>query len=552
MAAKVFQVIRRTFEVLALLILIVAVIRIAREVPTWDVIFSVLLQVATAVIAWLFSLVADGLRQRQVLKNAASVERPVDVVALKRDVDQQGAMSLERAQLFASLLIHPADYFLRIAESANPMEGHTTVSSKYTIALPVVNLNESVVLPLMLKDRGVLTDGLKVLNAEGKRLSSVVQRTQIGFLAAVCRSLITAGSDKKTLTQYIREVEPRVLKVLSSKVPGSAIEYLELLDSIYAIRDTSKSPEWIDIIPLYLRELRTRIPILVEVPPLDPSKPLSKDIGGSRTIVRYTVDQDIPLAGKTWDSFRGSKWDDFKRLLRNAVLLVFVVLGVRPNRVLVPLDNADRCQSYHLQCDGPPDLVYLGDQYLDPPMDGSTWEFKPRRGQSYSHLYVQDGQQYKGRHFESVFYEIPPGSTGIAAAVAFAGSFGLAILGLHQLRWSPDPSFGSATLVLGLPGAIAAFVGFGRTAGFLRGSFRARISTIVSLLTALVGLMSVALVTRTTVYSATIVSTDLSDLPPIFIFWLVLFGVQSLNLVSVTSLWIYRAFVYWAAKTSYH
>jgi hypothetical protein len=103
-----------------------------------------------------------------------------------------------------------------------------------------------------------------------------------------------------------------------------------------------------------------------------------------------------------------------------------------------------------------------------------------------------------------------------------------------------------------LPGAIIAFLGLGRTGGFLRGSFRARLSTLVSLVIALLGTVASVVVERDDPYSPTLLSEDMTGaLDPIVAFAAIVIGVQLLNTAWIIGLWLYRSYVYWAARTSY-
>jgi len=543
------RILRRVFQVFCGLFIVLCAVLVIVLGPSWPSVVGVVDYLGLAVICGILALVAAGIRQWRVFRAPEDPPRSLSEELALEDVAEWGArIELEQAELFCNLILDPATFFLRIAESATPMEGHTLLSSKLTAELPAGLLSKGVMLPVLVKDRGVLTDGLKIFDGDGHRTSSVATRQQVGFLGAVCRHYVTAAGDQALFEAYRDTAESGVVRILTAQQPVDGVDFLEVIAALDALTIRAKDPSRIQVLALFLRELRTRVPLLVELTESTPN--LSTPIG---SLVRITVDQDIALTDRDWIGDTGAKrFPRIRRWFLNARFLVMVVFGVKANEILIPVDNADRCQSYHLQCKGLPDVAYLGDQHLDRVNDGSSRRIKARRGQSYSHLYIQEGKEYSGLYFQNSFYEIPPGSTGLAVAVAFAALFGLWLLGWHQLKWTEDTQLGTATVLLGLPGAIAAFLGFGRTAGFLRGSFRARLSTIVSLITALVGLTSVALASRSTPYASDLMARDLAMLPPIFIFWLVLLGTQSVNLVATVCLWLYRAFIYWTAKTSYH
>lgn len=505
---------------------------------TWSNVATVCLLLGAAVIAYGVFTVVVLVRQQQLFSLPEERFEPVEAAAVLREADSIFAkVPINEAKLFSELIVNPYNHFQRIAESVTPMEGYLLVSTKLTISVPVSTASESgtespILLPLLTKERGQLSDGLKILNGDGKRVSSVIQREALGYYVACCRRLASAAG---VLARYSNEVEPLVVQLVSSPEQVDVDDYFELLDRLYAL--PARNPEHVEVLALLLGQLGVLYPILVAAP----RSPSATTVGGASQTLRYTVDQDVTLISSSLS------WRNVRAGLRPLVMLA---VGVRSNIVHIPLDNAVRAESYHVQCNGLGDGMYLGDQHLEKVYDGSSRRIKARRGQAYSHLYLQGARNYRNVVFTNWFYEVPPGSTGFAVAVAAMTLFGITVLGLNHLHWSAPSSLSPATLLLGLPGAIAAFLGIGRTAGALGGSIQTRASTFVSLIIALCGLLIAAAFTRNTQYYAGLYSDDLEKLPFALVVWMTVLVAQLLNLIWIGTAWLARSYIYWLARRS--
>jgi hypothetical protein len=544
--ARALDGVRHTLTGCSLASLVLAIVLVIVLTNKPEQVQSVVVVVVVSMTFGFLSLVVHIIRQ-WVMFRLPDI-RPlngftVDATGIEAEFDR---IDTDHAQLFASLLLEPARYFVRIAESVLPQAGHTQISAKMSITLP--EFTQRMLIPLVISERGELLDGLKIFDGSGHRISSTGRELSVSFTAAVFRRLIHDIGGDELLGAYVSNVEVHVLAVLTSPA-ADYLPYLLAVDDILALDVPPDARGNLYFVTFLLQELSARSPTFVEFPTDCGSEQPARTAAGIR--LRLTVDRDSPLIGRRFDALTGSiskAW--LKDIYSNAFLLLKIVIGVRPNNVGVPLDNADRCKSYHLQVDGDPDEVYLGDQHLPIVTDGSRVHVKGRRGQSYSHILIQNGRNYTGRYFSTWFYEIPPGAVGYSAVVAFASLLGLCVFAITQLHWVPGATNTLATALFGLPSAVAAFLGLGRSRRFLSESIVARASTIGSLAASIIGLTATLVLTRSEQYTGTLFSEDIAILRPVLIAWAVLVGAQTLNLIWVGLQFLYRSIVYWFARKS--
>lgn len=169
------------------------------------------------------------------------------------------------------------------------------------------------------------------------------------------------------------------------------------------------------------------------------------------------------------------------------------LFGIRVTAISVPLYNAGRALSYHLEVVGP-EQTYLARQST---FEGEAEKDVPgfvvasrRRGQRHAHLYVRASGHTDLLAFNALFYERMPGSMAPAAVSAIS---------VAVLTWLAYASIGRtglfdnweyAALVLAFPAAISIWVGVDSERRLLQGVLSARIST---LLTVAVGVIAAAL-----------------------------------------------------------
>jgi hypothetical protein len=498
-------------------------------------------------IAWLLLL---AWRKVRVVRARKPLVNGPDLQNLGARIESCFAgLTKRQARFFSTTVLDPGLSTLRISETARPFAGHINIVANISIQLPAYYSNSGLAIPLLFKSRDALTDGLTVTGGDGKRKSTLTQANSIAFEAAACRRLVASAGGRSLLRRYVESIEPSVLIVLGSQRFEASVVIASLgsaIDRMLTGRSQKHRDALIRVF-LLVRQLWTAYPILVAIEPPAVGQSVGRD-----TITRYSVEQDLVLSRKAFNSKGSGPQSWFGRWVSNVKLFLLFLLGLKPADISIPLYNADRCQSYHLQCKLSEERSYLGDQRLEPHGDLDAANVAPIRGQSFSHLHVTEGTGFSDRQFRNWFYEIPPGSSGVAAMVAAAVLFGQCFLAIHQLNWANDGAgFGSATLLLGLPGTVIALFGVGRTAGFLHGSFIGRISTLVSLVTSLMAIAAVALLARNTAHYPALVIDDLRKLPADLIFWIVLLLAQVLNLIVSISAWVYWTYLYWAVKRSY-
>jgi hypothetical protein len=478
-ALRPLAVLRAISRIVTVVLLMTAVVLVVNLPGSWPSVIAIAIVAASAIGTLAAGLVLGAIRQQLLLRLPDQAQGKVSSEQITPAVEARAeSMTLAQAVLFADLITEPRRYFARIAESATLMEGHTLISMKYTIELPARSAGWATMVPLLTKSRGTLTDGLKLYNADQKRISSVPFRTQLAHCAAVCRVLVEPARRAK----YVDHIEPTLIEHLGANGEVPSIVIHEIVESIRGLYRDAKPTARGNTLILVVRQMLDRVAVLVEVEPDAVIADGAKAASPAFRHHRFTLDQDIALINRSWDPRRNIGWRARPwALARNLKALLMVLMDIKHNEVLIPLDNADRARSYHLQCDGLP---------------------------------------------------------------------GVALLGLSQLHWTPQPISTTGALLLGLPGAVAAFVGVGRTGGFLRGSLIARLSTLVSLVVALIALGNGFVRESSKAFTPTIVADDLVALDDLLVFWLVMWGAQAVNILAVGLLWLYRSFAYWAARTS--
>jgi hypothetical protein len=185
-----------------------------------------------------------------------------------------------------------------------------------------------------------------------------------------------------------------------------------------------------------------------------------------------------------------------------------LMLGSRPVDLLLELDNAPTCQSYHLvtAC---PEGLYLREQELEgideyfsghgrrqtlvPPY----YRVRQRLGQPHAHFYARffptpkviDGVREPLPDLKLSFYETPPGSQFRASVVSLSSFILIWIVGYalsRSAKLDHDIGTDAPTILLAFPAIIAAWLGFDNPARrLLEGTLGARISLIGSALAAI-------------------------------------------------------------------
>jgi hypothetical protein len=172
-----------------------------------------------------------------------------------------------------------------------------------------------------------------------------------------------------------------------------------------------------------------------------------------------------------------------------------LALGVRLNRVYVPISEAYRTASYHLEIEGRQG-TYFADGELQPPaLEGrerlllGAYQSQPRRGQRRSHLYLRNVDGKPGAYYLARFFERAPGSFAGTTIVALVSTVLIGALWLVETRAMGAASDARTLLpaLLALPVAVAAFIGLEREASSRHPSLASRFVGIATAFLSLAG-----------------------------------------------------------------
>lgn len=219
------------------------------------------------------------------------------------------------------------------------------------------------------------------------------------------------------------------------------------------------------------------------------------------------------------------------------------LLGIRPAIIGGFLRNANRAASYHIQIRGP-EGSYLARQRIAQAPSGeqvdlsdSQYALRSRLGQRVAHLYIRNGKNFKRRYLVCHFFERVPGSLG-AATMSALGAAVLVVIGAitslgygHLGRTSPD----LVAVLLAFPAIAGGWLGLDQVHNIFGGVLMARMSLIVTIVTALTASAFYALGPSDTG------STAAFSARPGLAVWMMLSGVAIINLAACMGGWLLRA-----------
>jgi ADP-ribose pyrophosphatase YjhB (NUDIX family) len=424
--------------------------------------------------------------------------------------------------MIIGLLTQPSAYLDRITESVSPGVTESTIHANFTIRLPSSACGSVLLLPLYHQWRGYLTDGLRFFTAHNERLSTASQETGIVVLAAVLRRLLLNAAPS-CLPDYIRYTEPDVIAYLASDTPQNLRSATALIDRITIHLPAGEDANYVGAL---LKSVRWRYPIMVFV-------------GCSSGLHRGALDHRlrVRMESRVIPYLLRAKQPIFAAWMLHQRDRLRRIFGIRPVIFSVPLTNAARCASYHLEVRGPRGS-YLGRQRIAEYPSGSTvvlrdaeYKMRMRQGQSYSHLYIRHGRGFERYFFENHFYERSPGS--IAEACLPAAGAAVLIwfsafvrLSHRQLDVSPE----LVAILLAFPAVIGVIAGTG-VVGRRVVALGARISGLVT--------VSVSLAASGYLFFGPAGSTSQASLiaRPGAPLWLFLATVASLNVFACIVSW---------------
>lgn len=458
------------------------------------------------------------------MRSDKDLEAEIESVLVR--VDALNSMTPLAAVRFLYLLAFPDKAFDRMSDSAEPLTRSLSLTT--TGSLKVQGREgEVVVVPLLMRYRGTLEDGLRFFDGSGDRISSLTHVETSAYCLAVVRTIIRSWNPSIELF-YRREAEKRLAEIIYRDEVLEKDGITETINFVAALAPKYVHEESVDNLKQFISALQSRQPLCIAVP-LDRNSHLFREVSHedrNEPISPSEVDRPAEAAGNSPPSdapnaaqgassmapetftlrlsarrrtvvefnynLRGRANSHAQRKGRRSLVdLIRTAFGIRATLISVPLINAGRAASYHLDVLGP-EGTYLARQWTALEEDpAATLPGKvvaqPRSGQRHAHLYVKGASQTELYVYSAQFYERMPGSM----APAFASSFSLAVLvwlGITALVPSGNELFRNweyAGLVLAFPSAISIWLGVDSGRRLSEGVLAARVITLVTVVLAI-------------------------------------------------------------------
>lgn len=458
--------------------------------PRWSADLVAIMTLASLGLLSAGAYIVLSYRKRTSRAVSEDVPRPPSDDSVPEEVgsfigrDGMAMLGEEQALVFVEALIHPTSIFTRISERVTSY--HRSVASRASITLSIaasVDGTEKVdfVVPLLAPRKGQVQDGLRLLDGDGKRISTLPSTLQRVFCAAIVRYLVWESGDASYL-RYIDEdsgLEKRVWGLLAGDNPAPSAVIDAVVADVLVLPSEENGEEPLKYAGEVIRTLAQYNPICVVIG----TEELLK--GKWPYQFRFTVERrSIPRIQDAPNSPAGSTWFDTLDSLRLA-------LGVRLNRIYYPLTFAYRTRSYHLEVEGP-EGTYLAAQELLPSKRGRdselglTGTLQPRRGQRRAHLYLTDVVGDNEAIFATSYYERAPGAFATVTLAAFSAAIVVFVLALRQSALGagdPGPADSLLPALLAVPLGVSTLSGFTTS---LKHQHPSLLSRTVSLVTVLI------------------------------------------------------------------
>jgi len=422
-------------------------------------------------------------------------------------VNASGSSRLTDQQVltFAGCIVAPREYFVRISEHVETYHRSTLIRSVFTLRIydPELSAADHVedsvgtvppnaalsgyVIPLFVPEKGQLTDGLRVFDGGGKRISTIDTRTQNAFIAASMRFLIKYAS-MVAFNNYLaneRAVELLVLELLTGSTPKLG-DVEDAQKAIAELDGNQDAAEMLQLASELMGELASHRPISVGV------TKTAMDAALWPATQRFTLERRLVASIE-----EAPYTPRFGKSARFSLDGLRLALGVRLNRVFFPVDAAYRTDSYHLEVEGPPGTYFARGNVIEPvPLGQLEYQSRDqtRRGQRRSHTYIRSMAGTPGSYYGAQFFERSPGSFASASVSSLVSSVlivALAIMVLAPVTKSdPDRTPIILTALLALPIAASAFLGLDKSEGRRHPSL---LSRAISLWTTVISLTALIL-----------------------------------------------------------
>lgn len=433
-----------------------------------------------------------------------------------------------QVRAFYEGVVEPVSRFERITESVEPMVRSLRVTTAYTFQSPYEAAGRVLAVPLFLQPRGGLIDDLRVTNSEGQRVSTLGRDATLALASAIIRLLIRL-TGQEAEKAYVEGWQESVLRYLGTSQPESLDEMNRILDGLMSLPSTQNRGNLV-FASRILRRLRRFYPVIVLA--TCPADDENAALLGARH--RFTVER------RTTPAFFSEREAGINAWLTRTRDRVRRLLGIRPAIIAVPLKNANRAASYHLQIRGP-EGSYLAwhrvrgfDGDLVSPRD-HPYGLRSRLGQRVSHLYIRRGNSFGTRYFQCNFFERMPGSLGSATMSALGAAVLIGMAAATRLDYgrltgsNPD----LVAVLLAFPAVAGTWIGIEQSRNLYGGVLMARVSLLATISLALGA-------------SALYTLGRQADSGPFYSrtgheAWLVLFGLAVINLLACMGGWVLRA-----------
>jgi hypothetical protein len=472
------------------------------------------------------------------------------LLKLKLRAGSTEVMDLAEAQVFALATIYPSMIRQRISERQEPER--RTIHQSVILDIKIPNrelglLNHSAVhgaesassrrsssipIPVLILPKGELNDDLRIYSEGDEPVPAYSYSEYLQLAARALHALLVnactdysgevpdaAGSQApdteniRAAENYVQEAEDKALGCIMRRGP---FDPDEKQNAIAAIRDLNpphglspeRSAEARTLLYLAMRlvdKFTTQYAIVVPVSCGDDGH---ISLRYERNFIPSLELSTRPAGLKRFSLAWMTRWS--KDRLR-------FLLGARPVRLNVSLENACTCQSYHMvvAC---PEGLYLRTQRVPGINDYFKENARPtnvppycrlrrRLGQPYAHFYSRYFPEpkeprdaagnsvdppmgsLKPPSLQLIFHEVPPASIFRAALVAVSTTLLIWLIGIVISHAKDgDPGTDAPAFLLAFPAIIATWLGFDAPSRrLLEGTLGARLSLIFSAVTAIAG-----------------------------------------------------------------
>lgn len=372
---------------------------------------------------------------------------------------------------FAAFLSERGGHWSRIHERVEVLTRALRVTQQLTMRND--DGADNVFLPILMLDKGILVDDSRI-TLSGLDVP-ILTFTEYGFLVKEALRSLAAVLPKDREEKYLLEFEDEVIDLVCGRKPLDTKEFQRAGETLGGLQVAVGDSDAARLMQEVCNTLTMRYVVVGHISqqefPLDVS-----DWIVVKTDYRLIEELERP---KIWSIGKFVFW-------------IRTLLGVRSSTFSFGLTSAPRAQSYHLEFMGP-EGTYLARQG---PMRPNFREhakysrFRRRLGQRYAHLYVRNASpEMRDDRVWFTFWERTPGSLGSATVAAVAGLLIIYTGGAISSGHGKQDGTDLMAVFLAFPGVAAAWVGLDRSTGPVGGVLGACISSVVTVICVLAGML---------------------------------------------------------------